>query len=87
MSSINKEEFFPYGGQGEAMDDVALLLNGFAKRCADCKRPTKNKYLQEGKCPVCRGTTTTEKGRPDYGTNGGTRCDVSSGPCSCGVWH
>ena len=21
------------------------------------------------------------------GTNGGRRCDVSSGPCSCGAWH
>lgn len=23
----------------------------------------------------------------DMGTNGGTRCDVSSGPCACGAWH
>jgi hypothetical protein len=22
-----------------------------------------------------------------YGTNGGVRCDVASGPCSCGAWH
>ena len=21
------------------------------------------------------------------GTNGGRRCDVTSGPCSCGAWH
>lgn len=21
------------------------------------------------------------------GTNGGQRCDVKSGPCSCGAWH
>ena len=21
------------------------------------------------------------------GTNGGVRCDVTSGPCSCGAWH
>jgi len=21
------------------------------------------------------------------GSNGGVRCDVSSGPCSCGAWH
>jgi hypothetical protein len=21
------------------------------------------------------------------GTNGGRRCDVSRGPCSCGAWH
>jgi hypothetical protein len=23
----------------------------------------------------------------DLGTNGGRRCDVTSGPCSCGAWH
>lgn len=23
----------------------------------------------------------------DLGTNGGVRCDVISGPCSCGAWH
>lgn len=23
----------------------------------------------------------------DLGTNGGTRCDVTSGPCACGAWH
>lgn len=22
-----------------------------------------------------------------YGYNGGQRCDVRSGPCSCGAWH
>jgi hypothetical protein len=21
------------------------------------------------------------------GTNGGRRCDVTTGPCSCGAWH
>ncbi len=23
----------------------------------------------------------------NFGTNGGVRCDVSSGPCACGAWH
>lgn len=23
----------------------------------------------------------------DMGTNGGTRCDVTKGPCACGAWH
>lgn len=22
-----------------------------------------------------------------HGTNGGVRCDVDEGPCSCGGWH
>ena len=80
-------EFWPYGGQGEDLDDVALLLNGLGKRCAGCNQPTKNKFLKDDKCPVCRGTTSAEPGRRDYGTNGGIRCDVASGPCSCGAWH
>lgn len=79
--------FWPYGGQGEDFDDVALLLNDLAKRCVECKKTTKNKYLEDGKCPVCRGTTAQEPGRPDYGTNGGHQCDVVSGPCSCGACH
>lgn len=24
---------------------------------------------------------------PAVGYNGGQKCDVSSGPCSCGAWH
>ncbi len=23
----------------------------------------------------------------DLGSNGGIKCDVVSGPCSCGAWH
>jgi len=81
------EEFWPYGGQGEVLDDTALLLNSLAKRCAGCNRPTKNKYLKEGRCPVCRGVVDQEPGRTNYGTNGGIRCDTASGPCACGAWH
>ena len=22
-----------------------------------------------------------------HGSNGGVKCDVSNGPCSCGAWH
>jgi hypothetical protein len=22
-----------------------------------------------------------------FGSNGGSRCDVGNGPCSCGAWH
>lgn len=24
---------------------------------------------------------------PELGRNGGQKCDVTSGPCSCGAWH
>lgn len=23
----------------------------------------------------------------DLGTNGGVKCDTTSGPCACGAWH
>jgi hypothetical protein len=23
----------------------------------------------------------------DFGYNGGVKCDVAKGPCSCGAWH
>ncbi|MCF7843560.1 hypothetical protein K9M47_01535 [Candidatus Gracilibacteria bacterium] len=80
-------DFFVYGGQGQVMDDVALVLNGLAKRCAGCKNITQNKFLKDDKCPICRGATIQEPGHHDYGTNAGVRCDTRSGPCSCGAWH
>lgn len=24
---------------------------------------------------------------PELGRNGGQKCDVAEGPCSCGAWH
>lgn len=81
-------DFFPYGAApGSPMDDVACLLNGFAKRCTGCKRPTMTKWLEDGKCPVCRGVDNETKGHTNYGRNGGRDCDTNSGPCSCGAWH
>jgi hypothetical protein len=79
--------FFPYGAApGSPMDDIALLLNGLAKRCAACNRPTHNKWLKDKKCPICREDKTV-RGNTDYGSNGGQACDTFSGPCSCGAWH
>ena len=44
-------------GGDELMDDVALLLNDLAKRCAQCERVIRNKYLREHNgqkfCPDC----------------------------------
>lgn len=80
--------FFPYGAApGSPMDDVACLLNGFAKRCAECHRPTMNQWLEGGECPVCRGKADKVSGHKDYGSNGGRKCDTNDGPCSCGAWH
>lgn len=76
----------PYGAApGSAMDDIACLLNGFAKRCKECRKPTMNKWLTGGQCPACTGAKV--EGHRDFGSNGGIHCDVSSGPCSCGAWH
>lgn len=82
------KEFFPYGASpGSPMDDVALLLGGFAKRCKGCRRATQNEWLEGGECPVCRGVAQQTKGHRYYGSNGGITCDTSSGPCNCGAWH
>lgn len=40
-------------------------------------------------------TSTAEPSRPDFiglperivWRNGGTRCDMLTGPCACGAWH
>lgn len=44
----------PYIEETDMMDSVALLLNGFAKRCVGCRRPCRTKYLNQCKqCPDC----------------------------------
>ena len=42
----------PYGGD-ETVDDIALLLNDLGKRCGDCKRVIRKRFLQDGQCPDC----------------------------------
>lgn len=45
----------PWIEEDDFFDAVALVLNGFAKRCQICKRPIRLKYLDEnGHCPDCR---------------------------------
>lgn len=48
-------------GGNEYYDDVCLLLNGLAKRCKNCKGPTKLKYLDKfGYCPDCKPVEEAE---------------------------
>jgi hypothetical protein len=45
----------PYIEQNDIADEVALLLNGFAKRCTKCRRACRLKYLDKAQlCPDCR---------------------------------
>lgn len=45
----------PWIEQTELMDTVALVLNGFARRCKQCRRPARVKYLDAaGLCPDCK---------------------------------
>jgi len=38
-------------------DEVALLLGGHARRCSQCRRSARTKYLDSsGRCPDCSGT-------------------------------
>lgn len=39
----------PWGG----VDGFALLLNRDGARCVDCKRVTRNCFLEKGLCPDC----------------------------------
>ncbi|MDP2651113.1 MAG: hypothetical protein Q8O98_00815 [bacterium] len=65
MTQAEARELFPYrpaskyseshfGGNSLA-DDIAMLLNGIAKRCKMCKAPTKKEYLTDEVCPDCCG--------------------------------
>ena len=45
----------PWLEENEFVDEVALLLNGLAKRCTKCKRAARIKYLDKNQhCPDCR---------------------------------
>jgi hypothetical protein len=46
----------PWLEENELMDEIALLLNGMAKRCVKCRRSTRTNHLdQDQRCPDCRG--------------------------------
>lgn len=46
----------PWLGEGEMMDETAMLLNELAKRCVVCNRATHVNYLDESqRCPDCKG--------------------------------
>ena len=47
----------PWLGDSDCVDELALVLNGTAKRCAGpCVRVTHVHHLDsDGKCPDCRG--------------------------------
>lgn len=50
-----KEGKSPWLEENEYVDEVCLLLNGLAKRCAVCKRATRVRHLDsEQHCPACR---------------------------------
>ena len=40
-------------------DEVVLLLQEEARRCAGCNRAALLVYLKNGKCPDCRGENVT----------------------------
>lgn len=45
----------PWLHETNTMDAQAMLINGLAKRCSGCNRPTEKKYLDKSNCcPDCR---------------------------------
>lgn len=56
--------------------------------------PRKHQHTFEGlqQCCMFGGALDTSlvQAHEEYcslGSNAGVRCDVTSGPCSCGAWH
>jgi hypothetical protein len=83
-------------------DEAALSVEGWAKTIlygpagdSGATAPSPEPALPSFTELVASATTEegidTAKieaaGRRSTKTNGGVRCDVSSGPCSCGAWH
>ena len=66
LTKTEAREMYPYRpynkysesrfGIGNGMvDDIALLLNGNAKRCKMCAAPIRKEYLISNICPDCDG--------------------------------
>ena len=53
--SDNSNAANPWSRGNEFYDAVCRLLNGMAHRCKFCKRITHIDFLQNDKCPDCRG--------------------------------
>jgi len=54
-NELSKEKSNPWIEENLFMDEVALVINGFAKRCTICHRPARLKYLDKNqRCPDCR---------------------------------
>lgn len=51
----SREDKSPWLDGNELLDEVALLLNGSAKRCVECKQAVHVRYLDSNQhCPDCR---------------------------------
>jgi hypothetical protein len=67
----------------------------FEERLEDIKKnPSKHKHDFNGLLACCMVNGAIDallmEAHEEYvnlGKNGGRRCDVRSGPCSCGAWH
>lgn len=65
------------------------------ERILDIKaHPEQHQHSFDGLVRCCMNdgaiNTAIMQAHEDYapqGVNGGRRCDVSRGPCSCGAWH
>lgn len=56
------------------------------------KHPEKHRHDFEGlmRCSMVKGALDIEVMDVHSGitgSNGGTKCDVTDGPCACGAWH
>ena len=55
--------------------------------------PSRHKHLDMNGLMACStingavDTSVMQAHEGLHGSNGGVKCDVASGPCSCGAWH
>ena len=65
----------------------AERLNGPIEELRAAFEAGRSGYCRDG-CKIERAVKEmSENLTSDYGENGGQRCDMQSGPCSCGAWH
>lgn len=70
-------------------------MENFEQRLKDISdNPERHKHHDIGELTECcreEGTITISatlmEAHPAIGYNGGQKCDVYEGPCSCGAWH
>lgn len=78
-------------GEGEVTGEVGMGMDVTTKLAEIKEHPELHRHdfweLQD--CCIVNGALDSllMEAHPELGRSGGQKCDVTSGPCSCGGWH